>query len=172
MKIAINILLSAIIITLLIIPSEVTAQKKLRIGTYDSRIIAITCLNSSFYKNPMQKLYDRMKAAREKGDKKEIESIEWEAGARQMFRHEQGFGTGSAMEFLDLIKDELKKLAQKEKLDLIVSKWELAFIGNEVEKGDVTLKLAGIFAPGKNIEEMAAGMMKQPPVKEAYLIRD
>ncbi len=83
-----------------------------RIGVFDSRAIAIACANSpSFNKIPAM-LAQRMKAAKEKGDKKEIAAIEREGMLHQVMMHEQGFGKGSVVGMIAMVKDSVA--AQRE----------------------------------------------------------
>ena len=165
-----GVILSFFIITIL--PSESSAQNKLRVGVYDSRAIAVACFNSNMYKDPMGELRNKMQAARDANDNKAISDIEWEATLRQAMGHEKGFGTGSVMTEIEIIKKEMKELARKEKLDLVVSKWELAFTGENVLIMDITDKLARLFKPNEKVLGWIGEMKKQNPVKEAYLIRD
>jgi hypothetical protein len=75
-----------------------------RIGVFDSRAIAIACANSpSFNKIPAM-LAQRMKAAKENGDKKEIAAIEREGMLHQVMMHEQGFGKGSVIGMIAMVR--------------------------------------------------------------------
>ncbi len=165
-----GVILSFFIIT--VISSESAAQSKLRVGVYDSRAIAIACFNSNTYKDPMVELRNKMKNARDANDAKAIADIEREAVLRQGMGHEKGFGTGSVMTEIEIIKKELNELAKKEKLDLVLSKWELAFTGDNVLIIDITDKIARLFKPNEKVLGWLEELKKQNPVKEAYLIRD
>lgn len=167
-----RLLLTFIITGLLLLTSESSAQNKLRVGIYDSRAIAVACMNSSMYKNPMYELTPKMKAAKEANDTKTISDIEREGLLRQAISHEQGFGTGSVMQYSELIKKGLAEIAKAEKLDVIVSKYELAFTGSQVVLVDITDKAVNFFNPTARVKSIVEEMKKTQPIKEAYLIKD
>lgn len=147
------------------------AQTKLRIGTFDSRVIAVAYANSKF--NTMSsELGVKMQAAKEKNDANEIAQIEREGKMRQAMMHEQGFGTGSVRNILNLMKDKVAEMAKKEKLNLIVSKWEVVYNSTNCELVDVTEKIVNFFEPNEKMKMMMKEMMKQEPMKDAYLIED
>lgn len=168
-------LFTGVILTIFIITvltTESAAQNKLRVGVYDSRAIAVACFNSSMHKDPMVDLRNKMKTARDANDTKTISEIEWEAVIRQAIGHDKGFGSGSVMTEIEIVKKELSELAKKEKLDLVVSKWELAFKGEKTEIIDITDKIARFFKPDNKVLGWLEEFKKKAPIKEAYLIRD
>jgi hypothetical protein len=148
------------------------AQSKLRIGTYDSRAVIVAYANSKHFKNPTGDLMAKMKTAKEKNDTKEIARLEREGQLRQAMMHEQGFGTGSIRNVMETVREKTALLANKEKLDIVVSKWELAYIASDAELIDITEKVADFFGPNEKMKPMIREMMKQAPVKDAYLIED
>jgi hypothetical protein len=148
------------------------AQSRLRIGAYDSRVVFVVYFNSKFNKSPMSELMAKMKTAKEKNDTQEIAKIEREGRLRQAMAHEQGFGTGSIRDIMEQFKDKVAALAKQEKLQSVVSKWELAYADPGVELVDVTEKIVAFFEPNEKTKTMMKEMMKQEPVKEAYLIED
>jgi len=167
-----RLMLTLTILIMFTIISESSAQNKLRVGVYDSRAIAVACMNSAMYKNPVYALAPKMEAAKKANDKNTISDLEREATFRQAFSHEQGFGTGSVIQFSELIKKELADIAKKEKLDLIVSKWELVFTGSNVMLVDITDKAVLAFKPTDRVKQIVEEIKKTPPIKEAYLIKD
>ena len=148
------------------------SQTKIRIGTYDSRIIAVAYYNSKHFAGfPEQS--EKMKIAK-KNDTTEMANINKELGLRQRMMHEQGFGKGTVCYFMDEIKDKLSEFAKNEKLNFIVSKWELNYYSTDAEIVDVTEKVANLFEPKKSMKEMISDMQSNAPVpiKDAFLIED
>lgn len=143
-----------------------------RIGVFDSRAVAIACANSPSFHAVHAKLAERMKAAKEKGDTKEIAAIEREGMLRQVMMHEQGFGKGSVTGMTGLIKDSIAALAVSEKLSLVVSKWEVMYSAKDIELVDVTEKVAGFFGPNERVKGWLKDLSKQEPIEDAYLIQD
>ena len=127
-------------------------QPKIRIGVYDSRAVAISYANSKFFKNPFSNLGPRMKVAKERNDTKEIAKIEIEGKMHQAILHDQGFGKGSVNTILENYKEKIDAIAKDEKLDLIVSKWEVMYQGSPLELVDITEKMAGLFEPPDKVK--------------------
>jgi hypothetical protein len=91
---------------------------------------------------------------------------------RQRMMHEQCFGKGSVCYLLDEIKDKISELAKNEKLNIVISRWELNFSGANAEIVDITEKIANLLEPSKNTTEMITGFRNKEPVKDAYLLED
>ena len=148
------------------------AQTKLTIGTFDSRAVIIAYANSSYFKMPSE-MGAKYKEAKEKKDSVELKKLDREGKLRQAMLHEQGFGKGSVCYIMDEFKDQLKDLAVKENLALIVSKWELQYSNDSIEKIDVTEKVVGIFGPvNEKMKSTLSEMKNSEPIKEAYLLDD
>ena len=165
--------ISVVVLFLMIISGSLIsyAQTKIRIGTYDSRMIAIAYYNSKYFKL-MPEVRQKMKDAKEKNDTIEIQRIEREMPLRQAYMHEQGFGKGSVCYMMDDIKGNVSELAKFEKLDIIVSKYELNFVGSNFETIDISEKLANLFEPTMDVKTMFQDLQNNEPVKDAYLLDD
>jgi len=172
---AVKPVISFLILSMLILTGsmDVYAQSKLRIGTYDSRVIAVAYYNSAYFKL-LPEVTERMKVAQDKKDTTEVSNINKEMSLRQRMMHEQGFGKGSVCNLMDEIKDKITELAKNEKLGIIVSKWELNFNIPAAEIVDITEKVAMLFEPKNNIKEMISDFQKNSPepVKDAFLLED
>jgi hypothetical protein len=167
------IVICLVLISMVLFGTERTnAQTPKRIGTFDSRAVAIVYYNSKDFKNLMESLKSEMKTAKEKDDKKAMAKIEREGSLRQVMAHEQGFGTGSISSIIETVKDKIAVLAKNENLTAIVSKWELTYNSPDVELIDVTEKIAAFFEPNDRMKEMIKEVLKSEPVKDAYLIED
>lgn len=168
----ITVICLALISMVLFGTERTNAQTTKRIGTFDSRAVAVVYYNSKYFKNPVESLMSEMKTAKEKGDKKAIAKIEREGSLRQVMMHEQGFGKGSINNIIDIVKDKMAILAKNENLTAIVSKWELVYSGTDVELVDVTEKITDFFEPNEKMKEMVKEVLKSEPIKDAYLIED
>ena len=143
-----------------------------RIGVYDSRAIAIAYANSPTFNTSAKMLSERMMAAKEKGDKKLVAAIEREGMLRQAMMHEQGFGKGSVIGMIALVKDSIAALAARENVVLVISKWEVAFSEKNVELVDLTGKVVEFFQPNERVRSMLQELPNHEPVENAYLIED
>ena len=122
-------------------------DKRLRIGTFDSRTIAIGFFNSGAGQKMMAEVkadYDKAKDAK---DDKRMKEIGAKMQTKQRRLHEQAFSTGSVINLLQSVKAELPGVAKAAGVDLIVSKWEVMFQSPGVETVDVTKQMAKLFNP-------------------------
>lgn len=145
-----------------------TAERKLRVGVYDSRAIAVAYCNSpEFQKSlkPIQADYEKAKQAKNEKRMKEIDAM---MKARQRRQHEQGFSTGSVAGIMAGIKNALPSVAQKARVDVIVSKWELNYQSPGLEVVDVTDELVALFKPS----EKALGWVKDLRTKQPLPIEE
>jgi hypothetical protein len=147
------------------------SQSKVKIGTYDSRMVAVMFYNSKYF-NLREEAKKRMEAAKEKNDSVEIANIMKEMPLRQRFMHEQVFGKGSVNWIMDQFKDKVSDIAGKEKVNIVVSKWELNYYGQGTEFIDLTEKICAIFGSEMDFKKMYSELQINEPVKDAFLIED
>jgi hypothetical protein len=83
---------------------------------------------------------------------------------RREFR--QGFGMGDVSEYLDLIRDQIPKIAQKTGVDIIVSKWDIEYYDPKVKFLDVTEVLIQPFEPSKERLKIIQDVRKAPPASD------
>ncbi|MCX6157236.1 MAG: hypothetical protein NTY74_04560 [Ignavibacteriae bacterium] len=166
-------LFKVIILSLIVFASGMNSysQTKVRVGTYDSRLIAVAYYNSKLFKIPSE-VREKMKVAQEKNDTVTISAITKEMPLRQRYMHEQAFGKASVCYLIEEIKDKVAEYVKKEKLDFIVSKWEMSFINPNYEVVDITLSLANLFEPSMDMGKMMTDLNSNEPVKDAFLIDD
>jgi hypothetical protein len=148
------------------------AAAQLRIGVFDSRAIAIARVHSGGGGEFPTDLRRQMEAAKEKGDKQEMARIERLGQLHQAQLHDQGFGSGSVNALFGIMQDKLAEVAKKENLNVIVSKWELAYSAPEAEIVDVTDLIVEVFHPDERVKKMIEEMKKVEPVKDALFIED
>jgi len=74
----------------------------------------------------------------------------------------QGFGKGDVSEYLDHIRDEIPKIAQKTGVDVIVSKWAIEYHDPNVILVDVTEALIQPFEPTEEDLEIIHDVMAAP----------
>lgn len=151
---------------------RINAQMTLKIGTFDSRAVAIAYYNSKDFKHTIESSMSDMKAAEENGDKKAIAKIKRGRSLQQAIKHEQGFGKGSINDIIEKIKDKIAALGKKENLTAIISKWEVVYNSAEVELVDITERVVDLFEPNERMKEMTKEVLMSEPVKVAYLIED
>jgi hypothetical protein len=138
--------------------------KKFRVGTYDSRAIAIAYARSDLFAPYMRSLKAKYEKAKSEKDEKVIKECEAEGPAQQQILHQQGFSIASVADILEKVKDNLPKIAQEAGADIIVSKWEVVHKNPSIEIVDVTSHLVKLFNPDEQTLKIIEELSKQPPI--------
>jgi hypothetical protein len=88
--------------------------------------------------------------------------------------HEQVFSTGRVDDILKKIEDRLPEIAKEAGVDLIVSKWDLAYRAPGAEVVDVTEALIKLYQPDEKTRKILADMARKPPIplEELKKIKD
>jgi Skp family chaperone for outer membrane proteins len=150
--------------------STTNAEKKVRVGVFDSRAVAIAYTHSKagqeHIQQQLQQLKKELDQAEASGDKEKAEHIKAEGKAGQERLHLQGFGTASVKKYLELVKDKIPAVAKDAKVDFIVSKWEVAYQSPAVEIVDITDDLVKLFEPNERALKSIQELKKQRPLDE------
>lgn len=147
-------------------------KQALRLGVYDSRAVYVAWFNSPLAESPIPALQKRMKDAKERNDSKAVAACEREGLLRQAMSHERGFGTGSIRAIMTRLATQLEQIVATEKLDLVVSKWELNYAGADVVTVDITEKIIAAIGVPEKMKNIAREMENHPPVEDAFLMED
>jgi len=145
-------------------PSIDSPNLMVRVGTFDSRAIAIAYYSSEAHDDYVENLIAERKKAKEAGDEERAKELEKEGGTSQELAHKQGFSTYPVDDILEKIKDKIPEIAKKAGVDVIVSKWNLTFQRKGIKFIDVTEALVKCFNPDFDMLEMLKEIEKQPPV--------
>jgi hypothetical protein len=140
------------------------APTKVRVGTFDSRAIAIAYARSALFAPIMQGWKDKYEKA--KAEKNEAVIKECEAWGPNYHKLQmlQAFSLASVADILEKVKDQLPKAAKEAGVDILVSKWELAYQNPSFEIVDVTPYLVKIFNPDERTLKILEDLSKQPPI--------
>jgi hypothetical protein len=155
-------------------PDTKTEKAKLRVGTFDSRAIAIAYGGSEQFNQSIRKLMEEHKKAKAEGNDKKVKQLEAEGQARQQLAHMQAFSTASVSDILERIKDQIPGIAQQAGVDVIVSKWDLVYQSPDAEFFDVTDLMIKPFNPSERVLKWAEDIRKHPPISldEAKNLKD
>lgn len=137
------------------------AQEKLRVGTFDSRAIAIA--NSRAFGQHVASLKEKYNKAKEEGNETLMKELEATGVSSQQLMHLQGVGKASVADILEKVKEDLPKIAEEAGVDLIVSQWEVWYRNPAVEIVDVTSHLAQLFDPDEITLKMIEEIRKKDP---------
>ncbi len=129
-------------------------RPKLRVGTFDSRLIATAYVRSEAFKQRLTKMQAELQEAKASGAEKLVKQLEAEGPALQDLIHKQGFSTWPVHDILQTIKAEIPDIAAKADVDVIVSKWDVVFQRNGAETVDVTDLMVAPFAPSEETRKI------------------
>jgi hypothetical protein len=149
------------------------APTKIRVGTYDSRIVALAYYQSALYAPSWQSLTDKMEKAKAEKNEILLKELEAEVVAEHNYDMLRVFSQLPISDILEKVKDKLPQVAQEAGVDMMVSQWEVVHKTPSVEIVDITSPLVTLFNPReqglKYIEEMSK--QKQPPIPLLELLK-
>jgi len=171
--------LPAILVAIVLAPAVPMAAQpaaKIRIGTFDSRLVAMAYYRSAPAMAKLQSLRNELQEASATKDLKRVEELEAMGPAYQNLVHQQVFGNLSIPNVLATVQDSLPAVASKAGVDLLVSKWELHCNASQAELVDVTQQMIDLFdvdeATRKSLAKDMHDMPGPLPVEELLLHND
>jgi len=152
---------------------EQSASHSLRVGTFDSRAVAIVYYQSEEQRQFRQDLSKEYSDAEASGDGWRIMQLDAFFPALQHRMHQQGFSTGSVREIVAKLGAELPRVAEEEGVSLIVSKWELPYWSEAVELVDLTPQIVALIDPSDRALMLVDQMKASPPAPmEQFLAQE
>ncbi len=136
--------------------------EKVSVGVFDSRALAVAYARSNLHKQFLGDL--RAKLVASKGDRHKAQEIETLGQTLQARMHKQGFSTAPVDDILKRVASDIPLVAKKAGVDVIVSKWRLAFQRSDVKLVDVTDELVMLFAPDESTLKIIAEMKSKRPL--------
>ena len=101
------------------------------VGTFDSRAIAVAYIRSDANAELLYQMRAEVESAlaeaRAAGDDARVAELEQRGPALQRKYHEQGFSTAPVDDILVHVEDRLAHIAKEAGVDVLVSKWALAY---------------------------------------------
>jgi len=143
---------------------EKAEKAKIRVGTFDSRAVAVAYFNSEMRRQHTRRMMDEYQKAKAANDQKKVKEFEAIRRANEQQIHRQGFSTASVANILAQIKDQLPGIAKEAGVDLIVSKWEIAYQSDTAEFVDLTGLLIKPFQPDKKVLGWITDLQKRKPI--------
>lgn len=147
-------------------PSPPQNKAKDRIGTYDSRAIAVAFAGSAAQRKMMEPLKVAHKKAKLAGDHVEVRRLEAEGKALQDKAHRQAFSTAPVDDLLEFIADALPEIRRAAGVTTLISMWDEKMLARYpgAEKTDVTDSLVDAFQPLERQRKTIAEIRKQKPL--------
>lgn len=145
---------------------------KLRIGTYDTRAVALAYLRSEESLKQVSDRYEEYKKAKAAGDQKRMDELKPQGEHSQQLAHAQVFSNAPIDNILLKLKDGFPAAAKKANVSAIVPSAD--WTDPSIELVDVTELLAEQFKPTEQTRKMMTEIRKSKPlgIVEAVLLKD
>lgn len=135
---------------------------KLRIGTYDSRAVAVAHGRSDLFMNKFKDLQRQHAEAEKAGDTKRIEQLKAQAESMQMRMHLQVFSDGPVDDVIEAVRDKLPSVAKQMNVSAIARAVDYHESAT-VEVVDVTDELVALFNPDKQTLKVVEDLRPSKP---------
>ena len=145
-------------------PVKEADQSKLRVGIFDSRAVAAAWYRSKAHMKLVSEAKAEYKKAKAAGDTKRAAELEKEGEEGQEAAHRQGFGNEPIDNVLERIEKDLPKIAESAEVDILVSKWEIAYQDKSAKFVDVTWDMVNLFDPDEATVELTKELIEMEPV--------
>src|SRR3990170_3628597 len=135
-----------------------------RIGTFDSRCVALAYGRSTEFmqlRDSIETLYSKAKAD---SNKEKIDEIEQYKPTMQVLLHQQVFSNGSIVNIVEKITGKISSIAKENKLNMILSKWEITFTDGSIELIDITDQLTALFNPDEATNKIIKDIKAMEPI--------
>lgn len=140
-------------------------DQAMRIGTFDSRAVALAYYRSADGIERMIQEWDqKWSDAEAAGDSARMEELRLFKPSFQHLMHQQVFSTGSIGNVLREIEDDLSSIAAEARVSIIVSRWELSYSARDVSLIDVTPQMVALFDVDEEVASQVAQMKDVEPV--------
>lgn len=155
----------AVVITMgLALGSMAQPAQPLKIGTFDSRVVALAYRNSSQGMAETRQLMQEFKRAQDAKDQEQIGKLQALGPSRQHLAHQQVFSNASIVDIVPKFRDAIPAIAKKHGVALVVSKWEVVYAAPGIETVDVTRDIVDFFGTTPKVEQWIDAMKKQEPL--------
>ena len=155
------------IFAILIFQNLSAQTARIRVGTFDSRLVALAYYNSKDYDKFISDFNRQYKVAESKKDSVTIKKMLVRGPVLQRMMNDRIFGKGSINLILDNYKDKLDAIGKANNVSIIVSKWEVVYKIQGFEFVDLTWKIMAIWNPSEQVIKWAKNGEKELPIKDA-----
>ncbi len=137
-----------------------------RIGTYDSRAIAIAYAGSPAQQKVLEPLKAALRQATQENNQAEVVRLIAQGRAMQDTAHRQAFSTAPVDDLLLHIADSLPRIRRDAGVEALVSKWDAAGLAAHAgaERVDVTDAMVDAFMPTQRQRKVVEEIRRKPPL--------
>jgi hypothetical protein len=173
-KFSIGLVLVAVFICGCAIYATAGSEKKtqpqgLVVGVFDSRAVCVAYTASKSHDSMVREKMAQKKKAEKAGDQQKVKELKEWGKKDQAMRHKQGFGTASVKNLLEHIKRDIPKVAKEAGVDIIISKWDMAYQAKNAEFVDVTELIIRGFEPSEKTLKIIRVLKKHKPLSDKVI---
>lgn len=136
---------------------------RIRIGTYDSRAVAVAYGRSEAGMQRFKQLRQAHADAEKAGDAKRLDQLKKQAEAMQVRMHLQTFSDGPVDDVIEAVRDRLPEIARKMNVAAIARTADY-HDAPTVELVDVTSELVALFHPDKQTLQIVKKLRQTKPL--------
>ncbi len=149
---------------LVAVGGEKSSDGCLKVGTFDSRLVAFAYYRSDVFMTEINNLKLKHKEATEAGDTEIASGYQAKGEKMQDLGHKQVFGTMDIDELLEEHKKDIQKIAKEAGVDIVISKWDILCLPENAEFTDLTEELMKIFNSDEKFLTDAMQLKNTEPV--------
>ncbi len=151
---------------------KTTAGSKVRVGTFDSRAVAMAYFATKAFNGQLNGLRAEHEKAKAAEDETRVKESFAELRALGELMHKQGFSTWPVDNILETIKGQIPKIAKQAHVDVIICKWDVVYRRPGIEFVDVTDLMVQPFNPDEETLKTIKDVQKHDPVPLEQLKND
>jgi hypothetical protein len=145
-------------------PAKEAGKSKVRVGIFDSRAVAGAWYRSKAHMKHVNEMKAEHCKAEAVGDTKRAAELEKEGSGSQEAAHRQCFSNEPIDNVLKRIEKNLPKIAESAGVDILVSKWEIAYQDKSAKFVDVTWEMVNLFEPDEATTSLVKDILESEPV--------
>lgn len=158
------VIVGSFMLTLAAEPAKEADQSKLRVGVFDSRAVACAWYRSKAHMKQVNEMKAEHQKAKANGDTKRAAELEKEGSGSQEAAHRQVFSNEPIDEVLQRIEKDLPTIAESAGVDVLMSKWEIAYQDKSAKFVDVTWEMVNLFEPDEATVRIIKELIEMEPV--------
>ncbi|HUO09472.1 MAG TPA: hypothetical protein VM008_14280 [Phycisphaerae bacterium] len=144
-------------------PTGTMPAAKVRVGTYNTRMVALAYWRSAEGMKVIGATVNDAMAAKKAGEKEKAAELEKKAKDLQRRLHNEVFGNSPIPEVTEAMKSALNEVAQAKDVVAIVP--EVAYAGDSVDVVDVTEEIVAKCKPTEQTRRVLNELPKHPPAE-------
>jgi hypothetical protein len=131
------------------LPKGEPGKDPARVGTYDSRFVAMADCGSEQFEARVRRLDEALKKAKEQGNAEAIKKADRAVWEYRHLTHRQGFGDWPVDDILKEYPEAVEQVKKEAQVDVLVSKWDKETLAKHKTAAtvDVTERLINAMKP-------------------------